>query len=226
MKAAELTPMRQAIGRRMTASKQQAPHFYLTGEVTLDAALGRLAAHNKSASSEQHVSVTALVVRACAVALQAHPGLNAAWEEDRLMLADEVNIGVAVAVEDGLLAPALLGCEKLDLSATATGLRDLVARARAGRLRGAEMTAATFTVSNLGMFEISSFIPIVTPPQVAILGVGAVTRKPRYDGERLVPRSILSLTVSADHRAVDGVDVARFLGTLKATLENPEAIGG
>jgi pyruvate dehydrogenase E2 component (dihydrolipoamide acetyltransferase) len=210
----------------MTASKQQAPHFYVSAEVALDAALARLDRVNANAPRERRVSVTALVVRACAVALQAHAGLNAIWDEDRLMLADEVNIGVAVALDDGLVAPALLGCEQLDLASTAAALRDVAERARSGRLRGAEMTGATFTVSNLGMFDVTSFIPIVTPPQVAILGVGGVTRAPRYDGDEIVPRSLLALTASADHRAVDGADVARFLGTLKATLEDPEGIDG
>jgi pyruvate dehydrogenase E2 component (dihydrolipoamide acetyltransferase) len=222
----ELTPMRQAIARRMVASKREAPHFYVTGEAALDAALAHLDAHNASVPREERVGVNALIVRACTVALGAHPVLNAVWEGERLMLSEEVNIGVAVSLEGGLVAPAVLGCEALDLGATAQAVRALVERARVGRLRGAEMTSATFTVSNLGMFEVTSFIPIVTPPQVAILGVGALARLPRYDGDRLVARSLLSLTVSADHRAVDGAEVARFLGTLKATLENPEHLDG
>lgn len=222
MRQAKLTPMRQAIGRRMTASKQQAPHFYVTAEVELDAALARLKQLNDGADRERRVSVTALVIRSCALALQAHLGLNAVWQGDQLMLADEVNIGVAIALDGGLVAPALLGAEALDLSETAVALRELVERARTGKLRGAEMTGGTFTVSNLGMFDIASFIPIVTPPQVAILGVGGVVRMPRFDGEQVVARSLLSLTVSADHRAVDGADVARFLGTLKAALQDPE----
>ena len=218
--------MRQAIARRMTASKQQAPHFYVTAEATLDAALAELELRNAGRPREERISVTALVIRACAVALREHPALNAVWEGEQLMLSDEINVGVAVALDDGLVAPALLRCEEHALDATAVALLDLTERARAGRLRGSEMTGATFTVSNLGMFGIAGFIPIVTPPQVAILGVGGVVRVPRYDGERLVPRSLLSLTLSADHRAVDGADVARFLNTLTATLENPENIDG
>lgn len=221
MREVALTPMRRAIGRRMIASKQGAPHFYVSAEAHLDAAEAHLADLNANLDRDQRVSVTALVVRACALALQAHPGLNAVWDDDRLMVAEEVNIGVAVALDEGLLAPALLGCERLDTVATAVALRDMVGRARAGKLRGAEMTGATFTVSNLGMFEVTSFIPIVTPPQVAILGIGGAARLPRYDGDRLVPRSTLSLTVSADHRAVDGADVARFLETLKSKIEQP-----
>lgn len=226
MNAAELTPMRRAIARRMAASKREAPHFYVSAEVALDRALELLERVNAGAERPERVSVTALIVRACAVALAQHPGMNAVWDGEDLMLADEVNVGVAIALDGGLVAPALLGCEALGLRATAAALRDLVERARAGRLRGSEMTGATFTVSNLGMFDVTSFIPIVTPPQVAILGVGGVSRQPRYEGERVVPRSLLALTASADHRAVDGADVARFLGTLKATLEDPEELDG
>lgn len=160
------------------------------------------------------------------VVLREHPALNAVWDESELMLADEPNVGVAIALDDGLVAPAVFAADAGSLAEAATALRDLVARARAGKLRGAEMTAATFTLSNLGMFGISSFIPIVTPPQVAILGVGGVRRVPGYRGDEVVPRSLLSLTVSADHRAVDGADVARFLASLKESIEHPEHLDG
>ncbi len=224
MRPAELTPMRRAIGRRMAASKQQAPHFYLNAELELDAALARVA--ELRAASGERVSVTALLLRAVVVALGRHPALNAVWREDELLLADEPNVGVAIALDDGLVAPAVFGRDAVDVLATARALDDLVARARARRLRGAEMTEATFTLSNLGMFEVSSFIPIVTPPQVAILGVGKTQRVPRYDGDELVPRALTTVTVSADHRAVDGADVARFLATLKTIVENPEELDG
>jgi pyruvate dehydrogenase E2 component (dihydrolipoyllysine-residue acetyltransferase) len=226
MQAVELTPMRRAIGRRMTASKREAPHFYVTAQIELDAALRRLERENAEAPDAERVTLTALVVCACARALEEHPRLNAVWDGEDLLRSEVVNVAVAVALDDGLVAPALLGCEERGLRATAAALRDLVGRARGGRLRGEEMVRGTFTVSNLGMFGIQSFIPIVTPPQVAILGVGGVDRVPRLAEGQLVERSLLSVTVSADHRAVDGADVARFLVTLKATIEQPEAIDG
>jgi pyruvate dehydrogenase E2 component (dihydrolipoamide acetyltransferase) len=226
MQAVELTPMRHAIGRRMTASKREAPHFYVTAQIELDAALRRLERENAVDPDAERVTLTALVVCACARALEEHPRLNAVWDGEDLLRSEVVNVAVAVALDDGLVAPALLGCEERGLRATAAALRDLAGRARGGRLRGEEMVRGTFTVSNLGMFGIQSFIPIVTPPQVAILGVGGVDRVPRLAEGELVERSLLSATVSADHRAVDGADVARFLVTLKATIEQPEAIDG
>jgi pyruvate dehydrogenase E2 component (dihydrolipoamide acetyltransferase) len=128
---------------------------------------------------------------------------------------------VAVALDDGLIAPALLGCDTLTTLEVSAALRDLVERARAGKLRGSEMTGATFTLSNLGMFEVNAFAAIVTPPQVAILATGKASRVPRYDGDELVPRTVLTATLSADHRAVDGAEVGRFMNTFKRTLENP-----
>jgi pyruvate dehydrogenase E2 component (dihydrolipoamide acetyltransferase) len=224
MRAAELTPMRRAIGRRMAASKQEAPHFYLSAEIAVDDAQARVAALREQ--SGERVSLTALLLRATVVALGRHPELNAIWRDGELLLADEPNVGVAIALPDGLVAPAVFARDAGDVLSAARALQDLVARARDGRLRPAEMTEATFTLSNLGMFEVSSFIPIVTPPQVAILGVGKTTRVPRYDGDgdAIVPRALTSVTVSADHRAVDGADVARFLATLKTTIEHPEAL--
>jgi pyruvate dehydrogenase E2 component (dihydrolipoamide acetyltransferase) len=222
MRPVEMTPMRRAIARRMVASKQQAPHFYVSTELELDAPLADLERRNAGAAREQRISVTALLAHAAARALREHPGMNAVWEGDELMVADEVNLGVAIALEDGLVAPAVLGADTLSLAETATALRELVGRARDRRLGGAEMTGATFTLSNLGMFEVTSFIPIVTPPQVAILATGKVNKVPRIAGGELVERSLVTATVSADHRAVDGADVARFLETLKRLVEHPE----
>jgi pyruvate dehydrogenase E2 component (dihydrolipoamide acetyltransferase) len=208
----------------MAASKQEAPHFYVSSEIFVDAAVSHV--NGLKQASGEKISLTALLVRACVVALKEHPRLNAIWREDELLLADEAHVGVAIALEQGLVAPAIFESDAGDIASAARGLNDLVERARGGRLRGAEMTGATFTLSNLGMFPVSSFIPIVTPPQVAILGVGATVRVPRYVNDELVGRSLMSATVSADHRAVDGADVARFLGTLKSTIEKPEGMDG
>ena len=215
----EFTRMRNAIARRMVKSKQEAPHFYVATEVEVDAAVaetGRLAAE-----SGQRVTLTSLLVRASAAALREHPELNAVWSEEGLVRMNAINVGVAIALDDGLIAPALLGCDALSTLEVSAALRDLVERARAGKLRGSEMTGATFTLSNLGMFEVNAFAAIVTPPQVAILATGKASRVPRYDGDELVPRTVLTATVSADHRAVDGAEVGRFMNTFKRTLENP-----
>jgi pyruvate dehydrogenase E2 component (dihydrolipoyllysine-residue acetyltransferase) len=219
----DLSAMRRAVGRRMVESKREAPHFYVSTEIEMDAARAHVEALNDAAAGPR-VTLTALLVRGCALALREHEGLNAVWAEGGLEVSTEINIGIAIALEEGLVAPALLGCDSLDIQATAAALEDLVERAHHGRLRGREMTEGTFTLSNLGMFDVTQFTAIVTPPQVAILATGKVDRLPRFAGEHVVPRRLMIATVSADHRAVDGADVARFLGTLKYRIESPKGL--
>jgi pyruvate dehydrogenase E2 component (dihydrolipoamide acetyltransferase) len=217
----EPTPIRAAIGRRMSASKREAPHFYVATEIEMDALLDAIAAHNVGRDPDRRATVTAFLVRAVALALTEHPEFNAVWDGDALYRVDAVNIGVAIALEDGLIAPALLDCGPRDVDDLAAGLGELVTRARAGRLRSTEISDATFTVSNLGMFAVTAFTAIITPPQVSILATGAT--EPRAvvrDGE-IVVRRIMTATLSSDHRAVDGASAARFLGTLKKRLEEP-----
>jgi pyruvate dehydrogenase E2 component (dihydrolipoamide acetyltransferase) len=216
------TPMRRAVAHRMTASKQQAPHFYVQTEVAMDALNAIL--EEESARTGERVTATAALVVACAAALRAQPQFNAVWTDDGLLQADEVNVGVAVALDAGLIAPALLGVHRLDLAETAAALHDLVQRARSGKLRGAEINDATFTLSNLGMFDVSAFTAIVTPPEVAILATGrALPRVVPVDGEPRV-LSILTATLSADHRAVDGAEAARFLEAFKGAIEDPRSL--
>lgn len=224
MRAAELTPMRRVIGRRMAASKREAPHFYLTSEIVLDPATSLV--DRLKRQTGQRVTFTAVLVRACVVTLKEHPMLNAVWSGDELLIAEEANVGIAIALDEGLLAPAIFERDARDIASTARALESLVSRARGGKLRRAEITDATFTVSNLGMFEVSSFMPIIAPPQIAILGIGKPARVPRYEREEIVPHSVVTATVSADHRAVDGADVARFLATFKSILESPDGIDG
>jgi pyruvate dehydrogenase E2 component (dihydrolipoamide acetyltransferase) len=212
-----------AVARRMVDSKRDAPHFYASTEIEMDAAVSHVETLSATAEGVR-VTITALLVRACAVSLREHARLNSVWGTDGLKLSPEINIGVAIALDDALMAPAILGCESLGVPAIAAALQDLVERARHGKLRGREMTDGTFTLSNLGMFEVSQFTPIVTPPQVAILGVGKINRLPRFAGDEVVARQLMTVTVSADHRAVDGADVARFLGTLKARIESPGSL--
>jgi pyruvate dehydrogenase E2 component (dihydrolipoamide acetyltransferase) len=207
----------------MVDSKREVPHFYVSTEIEMDAAVRHVEGLSAAAEGTR-VTITALLVRACAVAVQEHPRLNAVWGTDGLELCTEINIGVAIELDDALVAPALLGCETLGVLDVAAALQDLVERARHGKMRGQELTGGTITLSNLGMFEVSQFTAIVTPPQVAILGAGKISRVPRFADGDVVACRLMTVTVSADHRAVDGADVARFLGTLKARIESPDGL--
>ena len=218
-KLVEQTRMRAGIARRMVESKQQAPHFYVQTEIAVDAVRDRIAELNEDADAPR-VTMTAALVLACAAALRTHPIFNSVWTPDGLLQVEEVNVGIAIALDDGLVAPALLNADTLDVRTTATALRDLADRARTMRLRPAEISGATFTLSNLGMFDVTAFTAIVTPPQVAILATARAVE--RWTGAG--PTGMLTATLSADHRAVDGVDAARFLETFKHTLEDPATL--
>lgn len=218
------SPMRAAIARRMTQSKQTAPHFYVSAEMEMDALLEVADAHNAGRPKAARASVTAYLVRALALTLRDHPAFNAVWRGEVLELVDEVNIGVAIDLPGGLIAPALLDCAALDVDATADALRDLVERARAGRLRARELADGTFTLSNLGMVGgVSAFTAIITPPQVAILAIARAEPRPVARDGAIVVRRMLTATLSADHRAVDGAAAARFISDLRARLEGPAA---
>jgi pyruvate dehydrogenase E2 component (dihydrolipoyllysine-residue acetyltransferase) len=214
------TKMRATIARRMSASKRDAPHFYVSTEFVMDDAQSYLAALPRE-SGAPSVTVTALLVRACAVTLRAHPRLNAVWTDEGLAQSDLVNVGVAIALDDGLIAPAILSADRLSVLETAAALADLSGRARARGLRSAELTDATFTLSNLGMFAITSFTAIINPPQVAILATGRTVQRVRVVDGEMRAVSVLTATLSADHRAVDGADAAQFLESLKESLESP-----
>jgi pyruvate dehydrogenase E2 component (dihydrolipoamide acetyltransferase) len=218
-----LTSMRKAVGKRMTDSKQQAPHFYVQTEIEMNALTSLIEAENARAPAVR-ITATAALALACVAALRQEPRFNSVWTEEGLLEVDEINIGIAIALEGGLIAPALLGLERLDLAGAAAALGDLVQRARGAKLKPAELTDATFTLSNLGMFDVTAFTAIVTPPQVGILATGrAVERVALVDGEPR-PVSMLTATLSGDHRAVDGADAARFLEALKGAIEEPASL--
>ena len=218
------TRMRKAIARRMSDSKRDAPHFYVSTEIEMDTVSALVADESERAGSR--ITATAALVRACVVALRENPRVNSVWTDEGLLQSEEINPGVAIALEEGLIAPALLAADRLDLQATAAALGDLATRTRNGKLSAAEVSDATFTLSNLGMFDVSSFTAIVTPPQIAILATGRSIPRvvPNGTGSRVA--SIMTATLSADHRAVDGADAARFLETFKQTLEKPNEILG
>lgn len=217
-----VTPMRAAIARRMQASNRDVPQFYVTAELAMDAALEHVAAVDRDSSA--HVTIGSLLARACALALREHPEFNAVWTTDGLARAAQVNLAIAIAVEGGLVAPALLDADRLSVAEIASRLADLRTRARAGALRGAEITDGTFTLSNLGMFDVTAFTAIVTPPQVGILATGKIEQRPVWRENAVVPRSSMLATLSSDHRAVDGADAARFLQTLRELVETPSRL--
>lgn len=219
------SPMRRAIARRMVESKQSAPHFYLSTEIAMDALLDLVDATNEGRAREDRVTVTAFLLRAVALTLAEHPAFNAVWNGDVVERVDDLNIGVAIALDDGLVAPALLDCRDRSIADLAAGLGDLVGRTRAGKLRAPEINDGTFTLSNLGMFDVTQFTAIITPPQVAILATArTVERAVVRDGAIVVGR-VMTATLSSDHRVVDGVGAARLLGTLKGLLEAPAQWG-
>jgi pyruvate dehydrogenase E2 component (dihydrolipoamide acetyltransferase) len=216
-----LTRMRAAIARRMSESKRTAPHIYLTTEIEMDALLAAVEWHNQSAQPDERASVTAALARGVAMTLLDETALNAHWTEDGPIRHQAVHLGIAVALDDGLIAPALLDAQSLDIAGMAKALRDLAARARNGKLRARELTDATFTLTNLGAFDITDFAAIINPPQVAILATGRAEPRARVVDGQVVVRNVLRATLSADHRAIDGAIGARFLDRLKARLEVP-----
>jgi pyruvate dehydrogenase E2 component (dihydrolipoamide acetyltransferase) len=214
----EQSKMRLAVGRQMAASKQTVPHFYVSTDIVMDGVL-ELARRVSAVPRAPRVSVTACLVKALTDTLLATPAFNATLTPEGYVVGQTVNIGIAIALDGGLLAPAMLDCQNMDLIETAVALDDLVARARAGRLRAPEMGSATFTLSNLGMYDVTSFSAIVIPPQVAILAIGRAVPRPVVVDGGVEIRSVMTATLSADHRLVDGAEAARFLGEFKSRLD-------
>ena len=220
-----LTPMRRVVARRLTESMQSAPHFYLTVRVDVTRLLELRAELNRQLAAggqDLKVSVNDMIVKACAGLLAASRELNVSFGGDKLVVHQRVHIGVAVAVDGGLLVPVVRDADQKSLTQVAREAGELVGRARAGRLGGDDMGGGTFTVSNLGMLGVEQFTAVINPPEAAILAVGAALAEPvaTADGEVEV-RQVLRLTLSIDHRAVDGATGARFLAQLKDVLEQP-----
>ncbi len=208
---------------RMQRTWRDVPHFYLERELDATRLISWRAATRRRPGYEG-VTHTDLLIAICAAALVAHPRVNGTWQEGTLRLHDHVNIGVAVATDDALIVPVLHGAEKLELKDVAERRRDLVERARTHRLRPADVADGTFTISNLGMFRVDGFHAIVNAPQAAILAVGRILdRVVALDGEPVV-RPTMRITLSFDHRVVDGAEGARFLDTLAALVEEPAGL--
>ena len=217
-----LTGMRQTIARRMIESKQQAPHFYVTTEIDMAPAMALRGQLNALLPDAEKISVNDLIVKAAALTLRQFPGINASYAADGLHIHERVNIGVAVARENGLVTAVLRDCDKTSLAQLAIQARELVARTREGRMKPDDMMGATFTISNLGMFDVEAFSAIITMPQAAALAVGAVKKIPVVNADgQLAVGTRMKVTISADHRVTDGAEAAKFLQGLKAALEQP-----
>jgi pyruvate dehydrogenase E2 component (dihydrolipoamide acetyltransferase) len=214
-----VTQMRKTIARRLAESKFTAPHFYLTISVDMDAAMEARATIN--AGGGVKVSVNDLVIKAAALALKKHPAVNSSWLGDKIRTNYHVHIGVAVAVEDGLLVPVVRHADGKSLSSIGTEVKALATKAKEKKLQPAEWEGNTFTISNLGMFGIEEFTAIINPPDACILAVGGVQQVPVVKGGAVVPGSVMRMTLSCDHRVVDGATGAAFLQDLKGFLEAP-----
>ncbi|HVN84616.1 MAG TPA: dihydrolipoamide acetyltransferase family protein [Candidatus Binatia bacterium] len=220
----ELSKMRQTIARRMTEAMRDIPHFYVTNEIDMGEALRLRVALRETGVVTESVSVTHVIIKAVAIALQRQPRVNASWADNALQFNDAVNIGIATAVEDGLLVPVLKGCERLTLGQIASAARALNEKARGGFFAAEEMLGATFTISNLGMRDVDDFTGVINPPQAAILAVGAIKERPVVRDGKLTVGQTMRVTLSCDHRILNGVEGAQFLEELKRLLENPVAL--
>jgi pyruvate dehydrogenase E2 component (dihydrolipoamide acetyltransferase) len=212
--------MRAAIAKRMPLSKAPVPHFYVTSEVDMDRAWA-LREELNALEGQPRVSVNDLVVKAAALALLKNPGINASLQGQAVRVNYRAHIGIAVALEQGLITPVLRDCDVKPIHQIAVESRDLAERARGGKLRVQELSGATFSISNLGMFEVEEFSAIINPPEGAILAVASVLEKPVVDGTRIRVGRRLRLTLSCDHRVMDGAMGARFLQDVKRLLQEP-----
>lgn len=217
-----VSQMRKTIARRLSESKHTAPHFYITMEIAMDEAFRAREAIN--AVSPVKVSFNDLVIRATAAALRRHPKVNSSWLGDKIRYNNHIHIGMAVAVEDGLLVPVIRFADNKSLSQIAAESKDLGAKAKNKKLQPADWEGNTFTISNLGMFGVEDFTAIINPPDACILAVGGIKDTPVVRNGQVVPGKVMKVTLSSDHRVVDGALGAAFLQTLKALLENPVTI--
>jgi pyruvate dehydrogenase E2 component (dihydrolipoamide acetyltransferase) len=211
--------MRKIIAKRLAESLFTAPHYNLVIEVTMDDAMQSRAIINSVPDTK--VSFNDMVIKACALALKKHPKINSQWREDAIIINHHVNVGVAVAVEDGLVVPVLKFTDAMSLSQIGASVRDLAGRAKNKKLLPTEMEGSTFTVSNLGMFGITEFNSIINQPNSAILSVGAIVEKPVVKNGQIVVGNTMMLSLACDHRTIDGATGAQFLQTLKQFIENP-----
>jgi pyruvate dehydrogenase E2 component (dihydrolipoamide acetyltransferase) len=215
----EVSQMRKVIAQRLGESKFTAPHFYLTCEINMDKTIEARKAINTV--SPVKISFNDMIVKATSMALQEHPQVNSSWLGDRIRFNEHIHIGIAMAIEDGLLVPVVRFANNKRLSEISSEVKEYGVRAKAKKLQPEDWEGNTFTISNLGMFDIEEFTAIINPPDACILAVGSIVEKPVVKNGEIVIGNTLKVTLSCDHRVVDGVVGSKFLGTLKGYLENP-----
>jgi pyruvate dehydrogenase E2 component (dihydrolipoamide acetyltransferase) len=219
-----LTQIRKTIAKRLATSLGPIPHFFLTSEVDMERAAEAREALNKQLGDRGKVSFNDIVIKATALALAKHRACNAWFQEDHIRYWNEVHIGMAVAVEDGLITPVIRNADAKSLAEIGREAKELADKARSRRLQPSEYTGATFSVSNLGMFDIDQFTAVINPPEAGIVAVGSIVQKPVVLDGQVTARRRMRLTMSCDHRVIDGATGAAFLQTLKQMLENPLAM--
>ena len=218
-----LTQIRKTIAKRLSQSIGPIPHFFLTSEIDMERAFEARQAL-KARGDQFTVSFNDIVIKAVALALKKHPACNAWWMDDHIRYHGDVHVGMAVAVEDGLITPVIRFADRKGLTEIAAETKVLAEKARHRRLTPEEYTGATFSVSNLGMLDIDEFTAVINPPEAGILAVGRMAQKPTVVDGQIVPRRLMRVTMSCDHRVIDGATGAQFLQTLKLMLENPLAM--
>lgn len=216
-----LTKLRGLIGRRMTTSKQQVPHFYLTAEFDVERLMSLRTEINQRLAEEEKLSVNDFIVKAAALALRRFPNLNASLGDEQMLRHGDINIGVAVAVEEGLLTVVIRNADQKSIRNISEEARSLIERARQGRVRPEDVEGSTFTISNLGMYEVEDFVAIINPPEAAILAIGNVRSVPVLQDGQVVAGQRMKATLSADHRITDGAEAAQWLQILRGYLEDP-----
>jgi len=219
-----LTQIRKTIAKRLSASLGPIPHFFLTTEVDMERAAEARAALNAQLGDRGKIGFNDIILQAVALALAKHRACNAWFQDDHIRYWNDVHLGMAVAVEDGLITPVIRNADLKSLTQIGAEARELAQRARARRLKPEEYTGATFSVSNLGMYDIDQFTAVINPPEAGIVAIGTITERPVVVGGQVAPRKRLRLTMSCDHRVIDGATGATFLQTLRQMLENPLAM--
>jgi pyruvate dehydrogenase E2 component (dihydrolipoamide acetyltransferase) len=220
----ELSRMRQTIARVTSDSKREAPHFYVTAEVDMTGAMDLRRDINEAVAGDTRVTVNDLIVKAAALALVKYPKFNASFQGESLRMNASINIGIAIALEAGLMVPGIGNCEAKKLTEIAAASKDLIERANSGHLSNEEYSETTFSVSNLGMYDVESFSAIIYPPHAAVLAVGTVKEQAVVRNGELAVAQMMKATLSTDHRVADGAEAARFLVEIKEILENPVAL--
>ena len=216
-----LTRMRQQIARTTLGSKTTIPHFYVSTDIDMTDAMSLRKEINASLEGDARVSVNDLVIKACVHTIKGFPKFNSSYTDDGIRMHDSINIGIAIADENGLIMPAILDCGDKSLTEISAASKDLVMRSQSGTLHAEEYTGGTFSISNMGMFDVTSFVAIIQPPQSAVLAIGTVQKRPVVQGDSVVVREIMSATLSVDHRVSDGAEGAQFIVQLKEYLEHP-----